>query len=415
MAADGMQQGDPYLFEEQYYLATYADVRDAVGQGGFASGLDHYARCGRDEGRFPCEAAEQDCLMARGIYANAGDGALTEDERRERVGAVWSVDTEQTPGWYWMAHPMVRARLNRLASGDPARDSYDRLAEILAMHGATLPIGRAVSLGCGFGGLERDLAARGIIREIDAYDIAPGAIAEASRLAEAAGLSGLRYHVADLETTAFTPGSVDVVFAHSSVHHVERLEALFDKVAAMLRPGGIFHVNEFVGPNRFQWTDTQIAGVNRFLRSLPPRLRQLPSGRPRPVQGRATVAAMIAADPSEAIRSADIIPLLHHHFDILEERGLGGALLHLGLADIAQNFDVDSVEDRALMEAFFAEEDANLQNGSLTSDFAVITAVKRAAPRPPGDARPATMRAFPFLPPAARLFGAARRLIGRQG
>ena len=48
---------------------------------------------------------------------------------------------------------------------------------------------------------------------------------------------------------------------------------------------------------------------------------------------------MIAADPSEAVRSAEIVPLLSQYFDILEVRELGGALPHLGLADIAQNFN----------------------------------------------------------------------------
>ena len=98
--------------------------------------------------------------------------------------------------------------------------------------------------------------------------------------------------------------------------------------------------------------------MNRFLDALPPRLRALPSGQPRPRQGRATVAAMIAADPSEAVRSSDILPVLRHHFDIIEERPLGGALLHLGLSEIAQNFDPDRPEDREWLERLAAAEDA---------------------------------------------------------
>jgi SAM-dependent methyltransferase len=388
---------DPYEFNEDWYRATYADVAAAVAAGLYASGRDHYARHGRGEGRFPCAEAEDDKLMARGIYADAGDGAPSEEARRQRVGDVWSEDSEQKPGWYWMAHPMVRARLNTLASGDPEQDTYDRLATVLRQRGVALPIGRAVSLGCGFGSLERTLAGRGIVREIDAYDIAPGAIAEARRLAEEAGLAGLRYHLGDLEAIEFPPGEVDVVFAHSCVHHIERLDELFAAVSAMLKPGGIFHVNEFVGPTRFQWTDGQITEVNRFLRALPPRLRRLPSGQPRPLQGRATVAAMIAADPSEAIRSADIVPVLRRHFDILEIAELGGALLHLGLADIAQNFDPDSPADRATLEAFFAAEDGAMRDGLVASDFAVITAVARPDPARPPDRQEPPARTGSFL------------------
>lgn len=357
-----MEQSPIAEVDEAWYLATYPDVKAAVEAGVMASGAVHYAAHGRGEGRFPNEYE--------------ATRPLTEAERQQRVRDVWS-EAEQSPGWYWMQHAMVQARLNRLASGDAARDSYDRLADVLRERGVSLPIPRAVSLGCGFGRLERDLAARGIIAEIDAYDIAPGAIEAARRLAAEAGLAGLRYHVADLEREVLPLGSVDVVFAHQSVHHVERLDELFSAVSAMLRPGGIFHLHEFVGPIRFQWTDAQIELVNRFLEALPARLRVMPNGQPRPLQGRATVAAMIAADPSEAIRSSEILPVLRRHFDILEERALGGAALHLGLSEIAQNFDPDAAEDREILEAFFAAEDAAMRTGEIGNDFVVVTAVKR--------------------------------------
>ena len=399
------------VFDERWYRETYADVDQAVRLGVYASGHNHYARYGRAEGRFPCAAAEEDHRFGRGVYA------LTDAERQKRVSAVWSADAEQTPGWYWMAHPMVRTRLNVLASGDPATDAYGHFANLLRHRGVSLPIGRAVSLGCGFGGLERDLAARGIIAEIDAYDIAPGAIAEARRLAEEGGFTGLRYHVADLEHEPIEAGAVDVVFAHSSVHHVERLEALFASVNAMLKPGGMFHLYEYVGPTRFQWTDAQIDGINRFLERLPPRLRMLPSGHPRPLQTRPTIGTMIAVDPSEAIRSSDIIPLLGEYFDVLETRMLGGTLLHLGLADIAQNFDPDSPDDRAVLESFFAEEDAGLRDGTIASDFAVITVAKRDALNTLKETRLTMTPSFAtqlslLFPPAKRLHEAILHLNG---
>ena len=355
--------GDP--FDEAYYLTTYPDVRAAVDAGTYPCGREHFEMYGRAERRFPSAQFEADLL------------SMSDAERRARVGAVWSQDVEKDPGWYWMAHPAVRARLNRIASGRADWDSYDRLAALVRERGGRVPISRAVSLGCGFGGLERDLVRRGIITEIDAYDIAPGAIEEARRLAGDAGLSGLRYHVADLEHVDFPPGAVDVVFAHQSVHHVERLEELFATVAAMLRPGGLFHLHEFVGPTRFQWTEAQVGLVNTFLERLPPRLRALPSGEPRALQGRATVAQMIAADPSEAVRSADILPVLAKWFDIVEHRPLGGALLHLGLGGIAQNFDPDSPGDAAVLAGFFAEEDAAMRDSRVGSDFAVVTAARR--------------------------------------
>ena len=74
------------------------------------------------------------------------------------------------------------------------------------------------------------------------------------------------------------------------------------------------------------------------------------------------------------------MPALRRHFDILEQARLGGALLHLGLSNIVQNFDPESPEDRAVLEAFFAAEDAAMQEGAVGSDFVVVTAVKRDEP-----------------------------------
>ena len=346
-------------FDEAFYRQANADVAAAIAAGSYASGLEHYLAHGRAEGRLPTARAEQD------------HGA--------KVNEVWSADTQartDREGWYWMAHPAVRARLAVLASGDPAVDAYDHLADLLRQRGWTLPIRRSLSLGCGFGNLERDLTHRGLIGEIEAYDLAEGAIEKARELAAAAGYGNIRYHVADLEVHELPRDGFDVVFAHQSVHHVDRLEHMFARVAAALRPGGIFHLHEFVGPIRFQWTDAQIGLINSYLASLPPELRRLPSGEAKPLQGRPTIAAMIAADPSEAIRSSDIRTALAAQFKIIEERPLGGTLAHLALAGIAQNFDADRADHRAKLQELFDLEDAETRQGTIGSDFVVLTALK---------------------------------------
>jgi SAM-dependent methyltransferase len=347
---------------------------------------------------------------------------------QSKVNEVWSKDAEQRAeeqGWYWMAHPMVLARVNRLISGDPGCDAYGRLERLYRERRWALPIQRAVSLGCGFGNLERDLAARGLVKRIAAYDLAEGAVAQARRLADEAGLSGIDYAVADLNALRLEPGSADAVFAHSAVHHVRDLEHLYDAVRAALRPRGVFHLHEFVGPTRFQWTDAQLRLVNDFMDALPPRLRRLPDGSPKGAMRRPTVDEMIAADPTEAVRSAELVAALDPFFKVVEERRTGGALLHLALGDIAQNFDPDSAEDRAILLELFALEDRAMADGTIGSDFAVLTAVPRRWRRrvpPPrlaaGHAPPDGLAAAPrspltraslSLPPVRRLYDALRR------
>ena len=362
-------------FDERWYLTTYPDVAVAVAQGVFASGFAHYRAHGRSEGRLSC---------ADDAWAMPGpDRGASDEHRRRKISAVWSADAKQraeTCGWYWMAHPMVVARLNTLISGDFECDAYGRLQRFFAERGWQLPIERAVSLGCGFGNLERDLVQRGIVRGIDAYDLAEGAIEQARRLAWEAGLGTIRYHVADLESLTWPEHSLGAVFAHQAVHHVENLEILYGSIQEALDPHGVFHLHEFVGPNRFQWTDTQLAAVNGYLESLPAHLRRLPEGRPKPAMKRPTLEAMIAADPSEAIRSADILPALDNRFEVLEQHNIGGTLLHLALGDIAQNFDTGSADDCAHLQRLFALEDRMLSNGEIDHDFTILTAIPRRPP-----------------------------------
>ncbi len=394
-AGEDMQTtDDPDLFDEAFYLQAHPDVDAAVKSGWFASARQHYDEYGRAEGRVahPGTGAAHDLAVEAPAPPSAAHEGPT--------------DAEFVLDWDWLDHPMVRERMNALASGDPMVDAYDRLAGLLRQRGVPLPLEAAVSLGCGSGGFERGLAARGIVRAIDAYDPAPEAVAEAERLAEAGGFAGLRYHVADLDHPPLAARAADVVFAHLSVHHLDRLEALFGSVEAALRPGGVFHLFEFVSPGGLQWSDAQVVAVNQFLAGLPPRLRCLPSGQRRPLLARP------AGSAAQAARSSEIVSLLERRFDGVEVRWLGGCLLHPALSGIAQNFDPGSAEDRAILEALFAAEDAGLRDGTLSSDFAVITAAKHAPPplppaAPPGRAwlpvvwRP---RWFPPDKPVVELF-----------
>jgi SAM-dependent methyltransferase len=375
-ADDGTVEG----FDEAWYLARYPDVADAVRDGHQPSGLVHYRTYGWRERRDACDPART--FEFRPRPARRASLGVCGFRRDARVDEIWSQDPAEEAeenGQYWMAHPAVRARVNRLATGNEGKDAYDRLALLARERGLAVPIRDAVSLGCGFGALERDLYARGLCAQMDAYDLARRAIDEASRQAQALDMSGLRFRVADLESIKFRPRSVDIVIAHSAVHHVERLEALFDVVRRCLRPGGLFHLNEFVGPTRFQWSDRQIELSNQFLANLPERLRRLPSGKLKEDLRRPTIDEMIAADPTEAVRSAEIVEILERSFDIVEMRPLGGALLHLALGGIAQNFDAANAGDAAILSDLFATEDRAMEDGLIKSDFTVIVATPRQA------------------------------------
>ena len=127
-----------------YYRATYPDVAAAVDRGEQPSERAHYADYGWKEGRHPFDPQQSYARRAvprPGAWIDGVAGGMG------RVSAAWSTSPEDQAvdsGWYWMAHPAVRTRSNRLASGQPDQDAYGRLTALLQERGWTLPIERAI-------------------------------------------------------------------------------------------------------------------------------------------------------------------------------------------------------------------------------------------------------------------------------
>ena len=77
---------------------------------------------------------------------------------------------------------------------------------------------------------------------------------------------------------------------------------------------------------------------------------------------------IIAADPSEAVRSDEINGLLKQYFTVVEARGTGGAILFRLLDGIAHNFDPQCHEHNRILSALCAFEE-NLTRKHLLPDI----------------------------------------------
>ena len=309
--------------------------------------------------------------------------------RRPRAASVWS---EQAGTWslgegrHWTELPQVQEFINRRVSGDPAVNPYEHF--LRSRLERRLPVGKALTIGCGSGELERGLARLGFAAEHHGVDLAPGAIEKAIDAARREGLEHLQYRVDDANAIRLEAGAYDVVFGVHSIHHVARLESLFEQVAGALRPGGLLFLNEFVGPSRFQWTERQLEVVNGLLRVMPEDLRvSRVDGSVKRRARRPTVAEVIATDPSEAVRSAEILEVASEYFEILDVRPYGGTVLQLLLDDIAGNFARPGSGGREILDALADLEWALIQAGDLQSDFAVVVAGPKGYRPAPAGAR----------------------------
>lgn len=297
------------------------------------------------------------------------------DQLAQQLDQAWgNPDEWESDGLHWTHLQQVCFAINRKVTGD---EQLSPLAWFFRTIGKSqpLPLARVLVLGCGEGRVERVLQQQGWAREVVATDLSAKVLGVARARAE--GLEGIHYFQADMNALPlgegpFQPGSFDTVIGESCVHHCAELESLYRSLVSLLRPGGFLFLDEYVGPDRFQWADKQIRHINRIANMLPKRLMTTLKGDYRTAFRAPTVAEVVAVDPSEAVRSSEILPLLADYFVDVQLRPYGGGILHLLLAHTAQNFMDEAAAP--YLHSVMAAEDELYRSGQLDHDFACAMA-----------------------------------------
>jgi 2-polyprenyl-3-methyl-5-hydroxy-6-metoxy-1,4-benzoquinol methylase len=299
---------------------------------------------------------------------------------KQKIAARWSDKAIAfdafSPELYWLAVPAVQARHQRRSCA--GRDYPSWVDYCLSEFMPALPAQRMLSVGCGQGALERQLHALGAFQECDAFDIASGAIDQARTAAASAGMFSINYRACDIEEISLGEAIYDAVWFNGSLHHIEALESVLERVRAALKPNGLLFVHEYVGANHFDFSQTQKEAIERAFLLIPPAYRKsflvhnygetaMTAPLPDPVE-------VARADPSEAVRSSQILPTVNAFFDILALNPSGGSLMQFLLSGIAGNFRADTPKSMAVLEMLFCIEDTLIDTGALASDFVVCAA-----------------------------------------
>jgi SAM-dependent methyltransferase len=126
---------------------------------------------------------------------------------------------------------------NRYDSGDVPWDHELPPPEVLALL-PTLPPGRALDVGCGFGRASIFMAQQGW--QVDGVDFVAQAVAVAQRRADAAGVP-VMFHVGDITRLDFLDGPYDFVLDVGCSHALDDADlALYrDQLLRLLHPGAI--------------------------------------------------------------------------------------------------------------------------------------------------------------------------------
>ncbi|MDY7024461.1 MAG: methyltransferase domain-containing protein, partial [Cyanobacteriota bacterium] len=172
------------------------------------------------------------------------------------------------------------------------------------------------------------------------------------RLAQKFGLTEeVKFILADAFEQVQQPESFDFVHWNNSLHHMLNVESAVAWSYKILQPGGMFYMDDYVGPNRMQWSDKMIDIASQVRSILPEKYLKNPRNPsqllPTKLQ-KPDCERMIQTDPSEAADSERILECVLKYFPDAEITLTGGVIYHLALSDILHNFDES--KDRYLLD-----------------------------------------------------------------
>jgi ubiquinone/menaquinone biosynthesis C-methylase UbiE len=289
-----------------------------------------------------------------------------------RVINTW--DANENPPIHWWSIPKVNERWNKIITGEPNMDFPDYVINKYLKNKQKL---RMISPGCGTGHTEIKFAKYNCFSRIEGFDLSSSRIHLANKSSKKLGLNNLFFSVEEAHKHNFRSNKYDIVLFNSSLHHFNNLKIILEKTYNSMKYDGLLIINEYTGPNRFQWTDEQLKKANHYLNKIPFQYRKFwQSNRIKKKIYRPGLLRMILSDPSEAVNSEEILPQIRKKFKKLEEKPYGGNLLHLIFKDISHNFIENKNDINKILNFLFKAEDTFIEKNN-QSDFIFGVYTKR--------------------------------------
>ena len=213
---------------------------------------------------------------------------------------------------YWNDLELVRKYKDNLATGN---ENTHWISDILNRFKEYLPFGNVLIVGCGNGWLERQLYDLGIGKHFDAFDMSEKYINEAKELKQSRPID---YFLDDINSMSkIEDNKYDAVFNFAVLHHAMNIEYALKKLASCLKNNGLMFNEEYVGPARNQYSDDHVNIMLEIMSDLPKKFRTKAKFLRPPL-------ANFRVEPSEAIHSDLILPLIPKYFDVVYQRNLNG-------------------------------------------------------------------------------------------
>lgn len=265
-------------------------------------------------------------------------------------------------GKYWNDIPYVSQEVfHRRATGHPDLhwDSF-----LLKRRGQ--PFQSVLVLNAGNGWVERSLMEKGIIRSGIGVEYLQQFVDDANTEAEAKGYN-LTYYQCNVNVDLLPAGKYDLVLNHAAVHHVARLDFVFQQILSLLLPTGWFVSVDYIGPHRNQYPAPLWRKLEQINAQIPAVFRQRLAYPHLPT--------MLATDATEAQHSEMIVEAMRRYFFIDLYKPLGGAIAYPLLTHNRAIHSVPYWRSQKTVEMLLEEDKKWLEDDYGRSFFAFIIAM----------------------------------------
>jgi SAM-dependent methyltransferase len=278
---------------------------------------------------------------------------------KKKIGEHWSSVTKKESEkkhlkLRWWQSPHVIKHVNQLVCGEQVPGFSQGLINLVKNRASSLiPFKKGISVGGGTGQKEINLLRQGIVDSFDLYELSQARISAGIELARKLMVEDkINFIFGDAFELASEPEKYDFVHWNNSLHHMFDVDKAVEWSKKVLKCGGLFYMDDFVGASRFQWPDEQLEVATKVRSAFQGSCYLMNPNNNDSVLStnisRPNMENLIQMDPSEAADSDRIINAIHKYFPNAEIKFTGGVIYHLALSDMLHNFDEKN--DKVLLD-----------------------------------------------------------------
>lgn len=300
-----------------------------------------------------------------------------------KIGAYWSQRSlNKQPRWNWWSSRQVIRHINRRICSIELKGVSQgvcyRAKEMLLNQ--QLEVG--ISVGCGNGFKEMNLIQWGLVKKMICFELSEQRISQGQEEAKRRSLSEFIEFRREDAFLGSDLKEVDLVHWNNSLHHMPDTFKAVEWSRKMLKTGGLFMMDDYVGPNYTQFSDKSLEFASELRMKFPTKYLIHPSSSADNIImvdtkcKRPDLSKVIAKDPSEAADSESILPAVNKIFPNAEITLTGGVVYFIALPPLYANFDPTDDVDTGFLASLLTIDELYTQLYPEDTLYATALAIK---------------------------------------